>query len=52
MGDGAWLDYPRIVQLLRNKSFKGYLSLEYEAAEDPMVAVPRFTAYLKTLVGW
>lgn len=51
-GDGAWLDYPRIVQLLRNRGFKGYLSLEYEAAEDPMVAAPRFTAYLRSLVGW
>ncbi len=46
------LDQPRILQVLREKGYKGYLSIEYEAEEDPMLAVPRFANYLRSLVVW
>ena len=51
-GQPLLLDYRRIVQILREKGYKGCLSIEYEAAEDPMLAVPRFAGYLKSLVAW
>lgn len=51
-GQPFLLDYPRIIQILRERGYKGYLSIEYEAKEDPMLAVPRFASYLKSLVVW
>jgi hypothetical protein len=29
--------------------FRGYMGLEYEAAEDPLVAVPKYLRTLKSL---
>ncbi len=37
----------RVVKILRDANYRGYLHLEYEGAEEPMVAVPRT---LKTLL--
>lgn len=51
-GQRFLLDQPRILQVLREKGYKGYLSIEYEAEEDPMLAVPRFANYLRSLVVW
>ena len=51
-GQPFLLDYPRILQILREKGYKGYLSIEYEAEEDPLLAVPRFASYLQSLVAW
>ncbi len=33
-------DFKRIVKILREASYRGYLSLEYEAKEDPLTAIP------------
>jgi sugar phosphate isomerase/epimerase len=41
-------DLPRIINILREARYSGYVVLEYEAAEDPMTAVPR---HIKTLRG-
>jgi sugar phosphate isomerase/epimerase len=41
-------DLARIVQLLRDARYSGYVVLEYEASDDPMTAVPR---HIKTLRG-
>jgi sugar phosphate isomerase/epimerase len=43
-------DFARIVADLNAVGYRGYLSIEYEAAEDPMTAVPRFAAELLRLV--
>ena len=43
-------DFSRIIGMLDEQGYKGYLSIEYEAAEDPMIAVPRFVQRLKSLV--
>jgi sugar phosphate isomerase/epimerase len=44
-------DLPRIIKILRDANFRGYVVLEYEAAEDPLVAVPRHLKELRALIG-
>ncbi len=39
-------DWDRIVKMMAAGGYRGYMALEYEAEEDPFVAVPR---HLKTL---
>jgi len=41
-------DLARLVNILRETRYSGYVVLEYEAADDPMSAVPR---HIKTLRG-
>jgi len=43
-------DFPRLVGLLREAKYSGYLSLEYESAEDPMTAVPRLIAQVRVAI--
>jgi L-ribulose-5-phosphate 3-epimerase len=54
-GGGEWytldLDYPRIAKLLRAAGFKGWVSLEMEGKEDPMVAVPKSLRVLRSAFG-
>ncbi len=40
-------DFQRIVRILRSVDYRGYLVLEYEAAEPPLRAVPRYLAELR-----
>ncbi|HIE25869.1 TPA: sugar phosphate isomerase/epimerase [Candidatus Poribacteria bacterium] len=44
-------DFRKIADILAKAGYKGYLSIEYEAAEDPMTAVEKFVSYLKEIVG-
>jgi sugar phosphate isomerase/epimerase len=44
-------DLKRLVGILRTANFRGYVALEYEAAEDPKTAVPRALAQLRQLVN-
>jgi sugar phosphate isomerase/epimerase len=44
-------DLGRIVKILKDGNFHGYVALEYEAAEDPKVAVPRYLKELRKLIG-
>jgi len=48
---GEEADFKKIVASLEEVGFRGYLSIEYEAAEEPMTAVPRFVNYLKEVTG-
>jgi sugar phosphate isomerase/epimerase len=41
------VDYRRVVRILRDIDYRGYLSIEYEEPEDPIVGVDRFAAYLR-----
>ncbi len=41
----------RKVSMLRAANFRGYVALEYEAAEDPKTAVPRYAAQLRQLLN-
>jgi sugar phosphate isomerase/epimerase len=43
-------DLKRLIDILRGVNYRGYVALEYEAAEDPRVAVPRTIEDLKKLV--
>jgi sugar phosphate isomerase/epimerase len=43
-------DAARVVKILRDANYQGYLTLEYESAEDPKSAVPRHLAKLKDLI--
>jgi sugar phosphate isomerase/epimerase len=44
-------DLPRIVDMLKRANYRGYLVLEYEEAEDPKVAIPRYIDELRKLIG-
>jgi sugar phosphate isomerase/epimerase len=50
-GGGKWytldLDYPRIGEIMRKAGYKGYISLEFEGNEDPLVAVPKSLEVLR-----
>jgi L-ribulose-5-phosphate 3-epimerase len=51
-GGGVWytldLDYPRIARILRGAGFAGYVSLEFEGREDPLTAIPKSLATLRS----
>jgi sugar phosphate isomerase/epimerase len=44
-------DLKRLTDILREANFRGYVALEYEAAEEPKTAVPRAIEELKKLMG-
>jgi sugar phosphate isomerase/epimerase len=44
-------DLARVVKILKDANFHGYVALEYEAAEDPKTAVPRYVKELRKLIG-
>ncbi|MBI1918046.1 MAG: sugar phosphate isomerase/epimerase [Planctomycetes bacterium] len=43
-------DLKRLLDILRAADYRGYVALEYEAAEDPKTAVPRHVETLRKLV--
>lgn len=44
-------DLARLIGLLREADYRGYVALEYEAAEDPKTAIPRVIPRLRQLMG-
>lgn len=44
-------DFPRIVSILRAANYQGYLTLEYEAPEDPYTAVPRLLKEMRVVLA-
>ena len=44
-------DLGRVVKILKDANFHGYVALEYEAKEDPKVAVPKYVKELRKLIG-
>jgi sugar phosphate isomerase/epimerase len=44
-------DLQRLIGILRSVNYRGYVALEYEAAEDPKTAIPRHVEILKKLMG-
>lgn len=44
-------DWDRIGAMLAQAGYRGYLSLEYEAAEDPATAMPRLLAELRRVTA-
>ena len=43
-------DLARLIGILREARYSGYVVLEYEAAEDPMKAIPRYIKMLRQLI--
>jgi hypothetical protein len=50
-GGGRWytldLDYARIAKIMADAEFRGYVSLEFEGKEDPLIAIPGSLALLR-----
>src|SRR5207247_10757773 len=44
-------DLKRLTDILRSAGYRGYVALEYEAAEEPKSAIPRHIETLKKLMG-
>jgi sugar phosphate isomerase/epimerase len=44
-------DLKRLLGILREAGYRGYVALEYEAEEDPKTAVPRHVETLRKLMG-
>ncbi len=44
-------DLGRLVKILRDGGYQGFIALEFEAATDPWVAVPKWLNKLKEVIG-
>ena len=44
-------DLPRLVRILREANYRGYIALEHEANEDPRTAVPQHLAALNRAIS-
>ncbi|MFH1086048.1 MAG: sugar phosphate isomerase/epimerase family protein, partial [Chloroflexota bacterium] len=51
-GEEAWLNYPRILGILRQVNYNGWMSIVYEgqAVEPEATAVPKAVSYLRGLL--
>ena len=45
------MDYDRIAKICQKANYRGYVSLEFEGKEDPMIAVPKSLAALRESFG-
>ena len=43
-------DLKRLLDILRDVNYRGYVALEYEAAEEPRTAVPKYIEALRKLI--
>jgi sugar phosphate isomerase/epimerase len=54
-GGGIWyavdLDYDRIAGILGRRGYRGFISLEFEGQENPLIAIPRSLALLRSAFG-
>jgi len=50
-GQKVAADLPRIIEILRKSKYRGYITLEYEGAEEPLEAVPRHLSELRKMIG-
>jgi sugar phosphate isomerase/epimerase len=41
------VDYRKVVRIMRAAGYRGYINIEFEEPEEPIVAVDRFAAYLR-----
>lgn len=44
-------DLARVVDILRKANYRGYVTLEYEAAAEPMEAVPKYLGVMRKLIS-
>ena len=43
-------DLPRVLNILREAGYSGWVALEYEASEEPLEAIPRWLEQLKSII--
>ena len=48
---GKPADFARVIRILTDVNYRGWLALEYEEEEEPKVAVPRYLEQLKQLIA-
>jgi sugar phosphate isomerase/epimerase len=48
---GKPADLPRVVRILNDINYRGWLALEYEGEEEPKIAVPRYLDELRRLTA-
>ncbi len=48
---GEEVDMNRVVKILREANYSGYLPIEYEEKEDPMTGVPKFLKKIRAALG-
>jgi sugar phosphate isomerase/epimerase len=55
-GGGKWytleIDYKRVAEIFRKADYRGYVSLEFEGKEDPLVAIPKSLDLLRNAFTW
>ena len=50
-GEKQEADLGRIIRLLKDANYRGYITLEYEENEDPHVAIPRYLKQLRKAIA-
>jgi sugar phosphate isomerase/epimerase len=50
-GSKVEADLSRLIGILRDVKYSGYVVLEYEGSDDPMTAIPRHVEQLRELIG-
>lgn len=43
------VNYEKVKEILKDKGYNGFISIEYEEREDPKIGVPKFAKYLLNL---
>ncbi|MBU6236894.1 MAG: sugar phosphate isomerase/epimerase [Planctomycetes bacterium] len=46
-GKKEWTDIPRVLRILANSGYSGFVALEYEASDPPLEAIPQWIAKLQ-----
>ena len=44
-------DWPRVLKILGNAGYRGYLALEYESTDDPLTAVPTLISKMRAVIS-
>jgi sugar phosphate isomerase/epimerase len=47
---GVPADLPRLMKILRDANYQGYLALEYESAEAPATGIPKLLTRMRELM--
>ncbi|WP_437204804.1 sugar phosphate isomerase/epimerase family protein [Planctomicrobium sp. SH664] len=50
-GEKSPADFKRIIEILKQAGYRGYITLEYEDKENPRTAVPRYLDQLRELIA-
>ncbi|HLF93071.1 MAG TPA: sugar phosphate isomerase/epimerase family protein [Planctomycetota bacterium] len=44
-------DYARVIEIMRKVKYRGFITLEYEAAEEPLTGIPKHLEAIRKLLG-